>query len=126
MPITPQVDKERRRVYFKLSGEFSSADIVDAITQALTHRDFQPGFDVLSDHTEVTRVIQRDQIEVTTTVLKKFQTALSGARWAMVVGNSDYQWGMLRMLSGLVSALPVDARTFRDEAAAVAWLKERV
>jgi len=126
MPISHKIDKERRRVFFRIWGEFSSADIIDAITQALTDPDFRPGYNVLSDHTGVTRVIQRDQIEATTNVLNKFQTALSGARWAMVVGESDYHWGMLRMLSGLSSGVPVEAQTFREEAAAVRWLEEAI
>lgn len=126
MPISHRIDRERRYVFFRIWGEFSTAEIIAAITQALTDPDFKPGYNVLSDHTGVTRVIQRDQIEVTTSVLNKFRTALAGARWAMVVGDSDYHWGMLRMLSGLSSGVPVEAQTFREEAAAVRWLEEVV
>ena len=122
MPITQRVDKDARRVLFEISGEFSTGEIIQVVSQALTHPDFEPGFNVLSDHTGVTRVIERDQLQATAHLLEKFSTALTGAKWAVIVGNSELQWGMLRMLAGFSSGVPVEIQLFRDEVAAIEWL----
>ena len=61
MSIRWRAEREARRLVFEIEGRFTLEEILDVINEAIEHPDFEPGFDVLSDHTGVERPITPNQ-----------------------------------------------------------------
>ena len=123
MPIKPSIDVEQRRVFIEVSGSFSLDQIFESIHRIVEHPDFQPGFDVLSDHTQVTEFLTSDQARSMAAHLSSLSRYLAGTRWAVVTVEPTSH-GMLRMVSALVEHVPITVSIFRSHDEANLWLAE--
>ena len=121
MPVRQRVDKARRRVWAEVSGTFTLGEIVAAIAQALGHPDFEPGFDILSDHTQITEPITSEQLQQMASHLKAQSHLLAGSRWA-VVATQPASYGMMRVWSVLAEQVPLEVHVFDALEDAEQWL----
>lgn len=121
MPLRHHVDVKRRRVVATLSGEVSLAEMLDAITASVSHPDFEPGFDVYSDHTGITRVFTTDQARRLAGHLASLSEQMAGSRWAIVT-DKEASFGMMRMLSVFAQEVPMELEVFRSPEEAEQWL----
>jgi hypothetical protein len=121
MPIRHWVEADRRRLRAVVSGDITMEEIVGAITASVEDPDFELGFDILSDHTEVGEPISTEQVKQTTAHLQQLSQQLAGARWAIVTSKPS-SYGMMRMLSVFAERVPMSVEVFRSLEAAEAWL----
>jgi hypothetical protein len=121
MPVHQTVDAELRRIVATISGEVEISDILGAITAAVNDPAFQPGFDVYSDHTQITRFITPNQLAAMVAHLESLSDRLSGARWAIVT-SAPASFGMMRMLEVHAERIPMEVRVFRSAGEAEHWL----
>lgn len=123
MPITVQVRADEKLVRFEIVGDFTLAEIFDAIDGALEDAAFEPGFNVLTDHRRVGEPLTTFQAEQTVAHLDSLRDRIGGARWAAVV-KTPASRGMLRMVATLAERVPVEVRLFESIREAEAWLAE--
>jgi hypothetical protein len=121
MPIELWVDKDRRRICAVVSGDFTFEEILDTITKAVNDPDLMPGYDILSDHTQVGEVLTMGQARKMTAHLKGLSDYFAGSRWA-VVTTKPASYGMMRMLSVLVEEVPIHLEVFHSFEDAERWL----
>ncbi len=124
MPITFRVDPTRRLVQTTVIGDFETADIVRVITGAASHPDFEPGFDILSDHREIGEPITPAQLRDLTGLLRELSDRFAGGRWA-VVTTKPASYGMMRALSMLTSDGSLQVEVFKTMEEAEAHLAPR-
>lgn len=122
MPIRQRVEPHRRRVEATIFGEVTITDILEAISSSVADPEFQPGFNVLFDHTQITKVITTEQVEEMVEHLDSLSESMAGARWA-VVTSLDASCGMMRMLSVLAERVPMEVGVFRNAEEAKGWLR---
>ncbi len=122
MTIAITVLAERRRILAEVVGEFSLAEVLAVIDGALADPSFEPGFDILSDHSAVSRAITTQQLEGMVAHLTSLSTSLAGARWAIVT-TKPASYGMMRMFSVYAKRIPIEVRIFADLTAAEQWLE---
>lgn len=121
MPIETHIDQARRRVCVKLWGDFTFEDMRAAISGAAHAAEFEPGFDVLSDHTEIGRAITIPESKELLALMRSLAGRFAGSRWAIVTRRLD-SFGMLRLISAHAESVPIEMQVFRDFAEAEAWL----
>ncbi len=121
MPIESSVDRLRRRIVVRVVGEFTFADIRSAIDAALGHPDFEPGFDLFSDHTGVRRPISTEEAKQMASYLEGFADQLAGMRWAALAATPE-SYGKLRMVEMLLRNMPIEVQVFATRKEADAWL----
>ena len=124
MPYTIEMDLRRQRVWFKGLGVYTPADAFQSIQDMLDHPQFEAGFDVLIDMSQVEDVSLwgtdiREKVEFD----RKLIDRLGAARWAFVAPN-DLVFGLARMYQALMDDTPIEANTFRDLSTAQSWLDD--
>ena len=110
MPIKQWVESDRRRIRAVVYGNFTISEILGAIDSAVQDPGFEPGFDVLSDHTEIGEPLTISQAQEMVSHLKKLAKQMAGSRWA-VVTREPASYGMRRMLSVLIERVAQLGRT---------------
>jgi len=121
MPVDFKIDTERRLVVATVFDEISDTDIIETLNSSVSDPDFEPGFNVLSDHTRITRPITTEQVKLMVGHMESLSDHLAGARWAIVT-NSPASYGMMRMLSVFAERVPIELQVFRDADEANRWL----
>ncbi|MCA9506048.1 MAG: hypothetical protein KC616_23360 [Myxococcales bacterium] len=121
MPIHMHLDEERRRVLFRLEGDFTLDEIFEVIDRAVLDPRFQPGFSVLTDHLAVGEPLTPPQARRMVDHLIGLESRLGGSRWA-VVTKRPASFGMMRMVGALASRVPVEVQIFGSLSEAEAWL----
>lgn len=122
MPYTLEFDVYRRRVLFKATGTYGQAEAFQSIQDMLDHPDFQAGFDVLVDMTEVDEVqLLGSDIRGKADFDGSLIAGFGAARWAFVT-PTDFLFGLARMYQALMQDTPIQVEPFRDRASAEAWL----
>jgi hypothetical protein len=121
MPVDFKIDTERRLIVATVFDEISDTDIIETLNSSISDPDFEPGFNVLSDHTQVTRAITTEQVKLMVDHMESLSDRLAGARWAIVT-NSPASYGMMRMLSVYAERVPMELQIFRDADEANRWL----
>jgi hypothetical protein len=121
MPVDFKIDTERRLIVATVFDEISDTDIIETLNSSISDPDFEPGFNVLSDHTRITRPITTEQVKLMVGHMESLSDRLAGARWAIVT-NSPASYGMMRMLSVYAERVPVELQIFRDTDEANQWL----
>lgn len=121
MPIETHIDKAKCRVRVKLWGEFTFEDMRAAISGVAHDPEFKPGFNVLSDHTEIGRAITIPESRELLALMRSLAGSFAGSRWAIVTRRLD-SYGMLRMISAHAESVPIEIQAFREFAEAEAWL----
>ena len=121
MPVHFKIDTERRLVVATVFDEISDTDIVETLHSSVNDPDFEPGFNVLSDHTQVTRAITTEQVKLMVNHMESLSDRLAGARFAIIT-NSPASYGMMRMLSVFAKRVPMELQIFGDADEANRWL----
>ncbi len=121
MPVDFKIDTGPRLIVATVFGEISDTDIVEALNASVSDPDFEPGFNVLSDHTRITRPITTEQVKLMVDHMESLSNHLAGARWAIVT-KSPASYGMMRMLSVFAKRVPLELQVFRDADEANKWL----
>jgi hypothetical protein len=121
MPVTHAVDQEAGLVRLALTGVLSAADMVGAVQAVLAA--LEPGrrYDVLSDHRGLVEPATREQLLQLSDFLVSRGSPFHDRRWAVIVG-SQASYGMIRLLSVHLEAVPIWVAPFHDEGEAEAWL----
>lgn len=120
MPISHVVDRESRLIRAKVWGEFTVAEVLATVTGAAGEAG-TPGYNIISDHTEVLVPATRLHVEGLTMVMTTLRAVFAGSRWAVVVSNPT-SYGMMRMLAVYLEEVPVELRVFTDAVEAEAWV----
>lgn len=121
MPIKLWVDTDNQRVRAIVTGNFSTAEILRSINQAVEDPEFKPGFNILSDHTGIDTAITPEQAQMTAAHMEQLARYFTGSKWAVVTAT-DISYGMMRMLSVYLENIPVYLQVFRSMAEAEDWL----
>ena len=121
MPISYRIDTQDERIIVNLTGSVSLEEIFDTIKNALRDPAFKPGFNVLSDHRGVDRVITPGELESTVSLLIEFAGLLRETKWAIVTVKPA-SYGMMRMLEVHAERIPMKVKVFKEMDAAEHWL----
>jgi hypothetical protein len=121
MPIVTRIEKDRKRVIAIVTGDLSIDEMINAINSSTKDPDFEPGFDVLSDHTGINEPISTTQAEALARHLDSMKEFYSGSRWAVVTKRAA-SYGMMRMLSVFLTKVPMELQAFYSFEEAVTWL----
>lgn len=121
MPVTHVVDHDAGLVRLALSGVLTAGDMVGAVQAVLA--DLEPGrrYDVLSDHRGLLEPATREQLLQLSDFLGSSGSPFRDRRWAVIVG-SQASYGMIRLLSVHLEAVPIWVAPFHEEPEAAAWL----
>lgn len=125
MPIRTWIDVESRLVRSEAWGTFTADDILRAVDEVVEHPDFEVGFNGLSDHRRVTRVLSPLQLFRLIHHLGSIRGKVADARWAMVPGSAA-GYGMARMTSVYAERIPMDFRPFWCMDQAATWARTGV
>ena len=123
MPIKYWIEKDHRRVRAVVSGDFTIDDVFRAIQSSTEDADFEPGFDVLSDHTDVGEPLTTQQARQMSSYIESLSRALAHSRWA-VITKKPASFGMMRMLSVFLEQVPMVLRVFGNLEEAERWLSQ--
>lgn len=121
MPIRVWIEPERRLVRVKITGDSTMEDIIGAINEAVNDPRSEPGFSILSDHTEVGEPLTTPQAHEMVAHFENLKERMSGCRWA-VVSQKAASIGMMRMLSVLLNSIPMTLEIFKTIEEAEEWL----
>jgi hypothetical protein len=121
MPIQQWIERDKKRIRAVVVGALDIEEIYDAINRAIDDPDFEQGYDILSDHTGIDTALTRQQVLLTASHLETLTDHLAGTKWA-VVTEKDASYGMMRMLSVFLEAVPIQLEVFRSLDEAEAWL----
>jgi hypothetical protein len=121
MPVHQEVDAARGRVIAKVYGEVTLEQMIATIDASVRDPAFRPGFDVLSDHLGIEKVITTQQLKGVVNHLRSLSQYMSGSRWAIVT-RDPASYGMMRMLSVYAEEIPMDVRVFKSMDQAEEWL----
>ena len=121
MPVSWTIDAENRRVLARLVGDVQLHEMLDVITASTEDPRYRPGFDILSDHTQVGRVVDTGQVHAVVAHLQALADRLAGSRWAIYT-RKPASFGMMRMLAVYAEKVPMHVRVFRTAHEAQAWL----
>jgi hypothetical protein len=123
MPIKYWIEKDHRRIRAVVSGDITIDDVFTAIKGATEDADFEPGFDVLSDHTEVVAPLTTKQAEQMSSYLSSLSKVMAHSRWAVITKNPA-SYGMMRMLSVFLEEVPMELKIFETMEEADKWLSQ--
>lgn len=121
MPIVTRIERDRKRVIAILTGDISLDEMINTINSSIADPDFEPGFDVFSDHTGINAAIKTTQAEILASHLESLKKYYSGSRWAVVTKEAA-SYGMMRMLSVFLASIPMELRVFYSFEEAENWL----
>lgn len=92
MPIKSWIEKDKKRVMATVSGNFSIEDILLTINNTIQDPDFEKGFNILSDHTEIETVITTEQAKMTASHLEVLSKYFACSKWAVVTKKGSLFW----------------------------------
>lgn len=122
MPMTHEIDPERKLIRITGSGVLQDRDIIDCVAAIQADPRLEPGMDILSDVRGIEVGFSTDGIRSMVELMVKGSEPGTSARVAVVVSH-DAAFGMGRAIEAR-SEEPVGLRfeIFRDIGAAMAWL----
>jgi hypothetical protein len=121
MPIKRWIEKDKKRVYAVLTGKISLDEMIATINDSVEDADFEPGFDVLSDHSGIEQPIATNQVKFLALHIEMLRNNFAGSRWAVVAKN-EVSYGMMRMLSVYLEKVPMQLEVFYTLEDAEKWL----
>ena len=98
-------------------------DMFRAIRSSTEDSGFEPGFDVLSDHTDVGKPLTTEQALQLSSYLDSLRSVMQHSRRA-VVTSKPASFGMMRMLSVYLEQAPMILRFFKTLEEAEKWLSQ--
>ena len=123
MPIKYWIEKNNRRIRAVVSGNITADETFRAIKESTEDPDFEPGFDVLSDHTSIGEPLTTQQATEMSSYLKKLSGVMTHSRWAVITKNPA-SYGMMRMLSVFLEEVPMKLEVFGNMEEAETWLSQ--
>ena len=123
MPIESWIEKDNRRIRAVVYGEFSVDDIFETIEGATQNPEYEIGFNVLSDHTNITKPITVDQMKRMVFKIMRLSKQYAGTKWA-VVTNQSISKKMMIETSKHLKRVPMKLAIFETIDAAEKWLNE--
>ena len=124
VPISVALDHAARRVQFTIDGPLDTAEMFSALDDAFGQMDGKGGYDVLSDHRELSAPATPEQIKQLMSRLRTGAQVFAGRKVAIVV-VTEASYGMIRLLSAHAEQIGIDVRAFRDMPAALECLDAR-
>ncbi|HVT60742.1 MAG TPA: hypothetical protein VHR45_20385 [Thermoanaerobaculia bacterium] len=118
MPVTHEVNHERRRTTTTAIGPITMADIREHLSAE--GRDRGLGYPEVIDATRATAVFGAQDVRTTVEILRELGREGALGPTAIVVGD-EVSYGMFRMLEALVEDV-CDVRPFRSHQEAENWL----
>ena len=124
MPIDSWIEKDKKRIHAVVYGEFSVDDIFETIEGATNKPDYEIGFNVLSDHTKITKPITIDQMKRMVFKIIQLSKQYAGTKWA-VVTNQEISKKMMMETSDHLKRVPMELAVFESIDDAEKWLDEK-
>ncbi|UCD23914.1 MAG: hypothetical protein JSW51_12915 [Gemmatimonadota bacterium] len=121
MPMTYQIDPQRRLVTAIASGRLESADAIAVFDEVMSHPDFGTGMRLLSDHRQLESVLPTEFVKAMVRRIEDHPDMFQNSRWAFIESGMA-RYGMARMASILLERSPVKLRVFRNIERARRWL----
>ena len=121
MPVSYEINKERRLVLLTVWEACTTNDVQQFRKQVLSDRDFDPTFSQLADLTRITKVeITPDEIRMIATM-----SPFSPQSRRAIVAQDHLVFGVSKMF-GILRGLRGEKllRVFRDRSEALEWLLE--
>ena len=122
MPITAWVDEADKLARFEIIGEWTTEEMLRAVSRTLDALGGREGFDLLSDHRLIGKPATPEQIRALVGHLSRTGSALAGRRAAVVVGNAA-SYGMMRMLGVHAESIGIEVGIFATIPEAMEWLR---
>ena len=122
MPVTTEIDSDRKLVIHAVEGEVTAGNWVSAISERLAHPDFEPGLGVLWDFANAPDGIlsSRDLRGMLEYGRQEGHAARMG-RIALFTPRPA-QFAMANSVEQMSDGLAVELRAFRDRTEAINWL----
>lgn len=121
MPIRAWVDEDDKLARFEIVGEWTTGEMIDAVSRTLDEIGERTGFDLLSDNRLTAEPATPEQIRALVSHLTRQGSALIGRRAAVVVGN-ETSYGMMRMLGVYTERIGIEVGIYSSVADAMRWL----
>ncbi len=118
MPIEFHIDTERKIVFSRAYATLSERELEIHRQNVMKHEDFDPGFNQLSNLSEVSRLDVSKDFIYRFARLKYF----NGQSKRALVAPSDIVFGSARAYQAWHEGLPSEIAVFRYEAEAREWL----
>jgi hypothetical protein len=97
-------------------------EAIDTIERSITHPDYGPRYDILSDHTSVDVPLTPEATKRMLSRLEQLGHLIEGTRWA-AIATTPAPYGMLRMLSVHIQPL-LTLQVFSSQEEAERWLAQ--
>ena len=121
MPISQSVDHVNRIRSFTLSGELTTADMVETTGLAATELDPTVPYAVMTDHRLLSSPIMPEQARAFAAWLSSPVSPFRGTHWVAIV-NQPASYGMLRMLAVYIEQAGIKIEIVASPEAALRWL----
>jgi hypothetical protein len=123
MPFDYEIDAERRKVLVRVSGAISDQELLAEVDRMLSDPLFPQAARMLWDARDRVVALSPATVEPLIHLLNRHQSALRGARCALVTSRPAV-FGMQRLFSlRSESRVPLELQAFRDLSEAIAWLE---
>ena len=123
MPITYQIDPERRWLEIKLTGAISAEETMAHMKRMYADPAYSDDLSGIIDCREMTNVLNLTDVRE----VAEMQVARPGPAWrskrAVVVGSPE-QYGTTRLFMVFAESGPVQYSVFYNMEAALQWLRE--
>jgi len=124
MPVTYQIDKAKRTIHTKCSGDVTLEEVIDHFHVLEQDPDCPDRADVLLDLSEQTSIPERQNLRDVTREIGRIRGKIRFGTCA-IVANQDGLFGMLRMFEVFAEQYFGEICVFRTISGAEAWLASR-
>ena len=121
MPITYQIDADKRTIRTKGVGQVTLQEVIDHFRRLEQDPQCPERLDVFLDLSEVNSLPETRQLATVISELKRIRVRLRFDTCAILAGR-DALFGMMRMFEALAEEMFRVTRTFRIATEAEAWL----
>ncbi len=121
MEITWEIDRDRRLVRMRYTGEPDYATWAGVMERIFRHPDYQPGHGFVADLAE-SAVPDAAHLQSVRDFFAAHRAEMAGGRWANVVDRPGH-YGMTRMAQVLAEGLPARLEVFSSVTEAEAWAR---
>lgn len=121
MPVTYRVSPEHRLLETRLEGRITVAEIVAYTRELETVPGYRGDFDAIIDVRGVTSLLGTDELRQLGAAVRDRDPSLASRR-AIVTGEQDVVYGLVRQFESYAEGGPASYRAFRRLADAVAWI----
>jgi hypothetical protein len=121
LPISYAVDNVNRILSFTLSGELTTAEMVEMTGRAASDLDPASSYDVMPDHRGLLSPITPDQARAFAAWPSSPVSPFRGTHWVAIV-TQPASYGMLLMLAVYIQEAGIIMEIVQSPEAALSWL----